>query len=576
MGKLIKALIFVALLLVSLQPLVAKRVALVIGNAVYDPAKPMREQPNLHNTREDADLVSTTFENLGFEVILLKDAKKATIQQGLAQLRVKGKGANIGLVYFSGHGMEVNGANYVCPIGARLSSRTDPEVYHVSLNSILHAMETSGIQAKMVVLDCCRNDPFQKLQKSIEVENSSNKSGGLAVLDRIPHSTLVMYAAGPGQFATSGSGKNSPFTEIFCSVIKDPKISCFEAFFQVSDHVKQKTGARQQPWVKFDGAADAFRKYTFHGTAPASTDSNTGVVSSGNQDAAMSEEIARIERERQDALASGSTAVAPAADRLKKENDALSVFLRGWVANQESNSPFAWVSDFSANPKYTYWKKSGGAPVEFLLKDRRELIERYPVRSYTVIGNATGDFFDDYQRAVIVISYHYQYNGVKRASGNSFNTLGLKKAGSQWKITSYDETVRKNARLPSGQPPVTYFNQASVDSFTRQWLINNASNNANDWVSDFATSVRYGYKKNGNASHAYLRKDRQELIAKFPKRSYKILSFKVIDQSANTATANLVYSYDYGRVKGKSALTLGLSVLSGQMKITSFDEKISK
>lgn len=559
------------------NPLQAKRVALVIGNAVYDKTKPLRQQPNLHNTREDADLVSTTFKNLGFDVILLKDATKPSIKKGMADLKTRGKGADIGLVYFSGHGMEVNGANYVCPVGApQLSRRSDPEVYHVSLSSILQSMESSGIQAKMVVLDCCRNDPFKPVPKSI-TPGAADKSGGLAVLDRIPHSTLVMYAAGPGQFATSGPGKNSPFTEIFCSVVKDPKISCFEAFFQVSDHVKKKTNARQQPWVKFDGAADAFRKFTFHGTSPAASDSNTGVVSSGQQDtSAMSEEIARIEKEREDALANGSTAVSLADARLKKENEALSVFLRGWLANQESNSGFAWVSDFAANPKYTYWKKPGGAPSSFLYQDRRELIERYPERTYTIIGKATGEFFDNFQRAVVVVSYHYDYRGKKKASGNSFNTLGLKKVGNQWKITSYDETVRRNARLPSTQAQVSAINQASADAFAAQWILNNKSNNPSDWVSDFATSVRYGYKKNGNANHAYLRQDRKELIDKFPRRSYKLLSFKVLTTSPNVATANLVYSYDYGRVKGKSALKLGLAVINGRIKITSFDEKVYK
>lgn len=577
MGKVLKPLILIALVFASIQPLAAKRIALVIGNALYDPNKPINQSPNLHNTRNDADHVAETFKKLGFEVIILKDAGKMATVLALNELKTKGQGASIGLVYFSGHGMEVSGTNYVCPVGARLSNRQDPEIFHVSLASILNAMEAARIEAKMVVLDCCRNDPFKPAPKSIEVAKAPAKSGGLAVLDRIPNSTLVMYAAGPGQTATAGAGKISPFTEIFCSVISKPEISCFEAFFQVSDHVKRITGARQQPWVKFDGAADAFRKFTFRGNSPAANDTNTGVVSTGNQDAsAMSEEIARILRERQNALANGSTAVAPAANRLKKENDNLSVFLRGWIANQESNSALAWVSDFAPNPNYTYWKEQGGAPINFLIQDRRELIERYPLRSYTVLGNATGEFFDDFQRAVVVVSYHYEYKGVKQASGNSFNTLGLKKIGNQWKITSYDETVRKNALLPLRQLGITTIDQKTAEEFEKQWLINNASNNAGDWVSDFADSVRYCYKKNGNANHAYLLKDRKELIAKFPNRSYTIESFKIRTKDPYTATADLVYSYNYGRVKGKSALKLGLSVISGQIKITSFDETVSK
>ena len=229
------------LLIVSSPALEAKRIALVIGNASYDPSKPLDQKPNLHNTRADADLVASTFKKLGFEVVLLKDANKATIELGLTKMRGLGSGADIGLVYFSGHGMEVNGSNYLCPVGARLATRQDPDTYHVNLNSILQSMESAQIKAKMIVLDCCRNDPFKPQAKSIVLKESASKANGLGVLDRVPHSTLVMYAAGPGQTATAGSGRNSPFTEIFCSVIKDPKISSFEAFFQVSDHVKRYT-----------------------------------------------------------------------------------------------------------------------------------------------------------------------------------------------------------------------------------------------------------------------------------------------------------------------------------------------
>ena len=577
----------VCLLACLFQPLAAKRIALVIGNGVYDPGKAITEKPNLKNTKSDARLIATTFKKMGFEVILLEDATKATTAQGLQAIKTKGLGASLGVVYYSGHGMEVGGTNYLCPVGARLATRLDPETYHVSLDSVLKAMTEARIEAKMVVLDCCRNDPFNPQQRSIEVESRAPdrpSGGGLGVIDKIPQSTLVMFAAGPGQTASDGFGQNSPFTEIFSTVIQKPGISCFEAFFQVSEHVKRQTLSKQQPWVKFDGAADAFRKYTFQGTAPAANDSNTGVVSASQQNAqTMQEEVALIQQESNAALANGATPVpqnAPTPQALsarEKANNEVSVFLRGWLANQESNSAAAWASDFGILPQYTYWKGPGGAPLAFLRSDRQELIDKYPIRRYEVIGDATGEFFNNYQTALVVISYHYQYQGTKTASGNSINTLRLLKIGDTWRVTGYDETVRRNASLPGPKPPAfNTINQVTIASFKNQWLIHNRSNNANDWVSDFAATVDYCYKKDGQANHAYLRKDRQELIDKFSSRQYELESFQLVENNGYQATATAVYRYNYGRIKGRSSINMKLALISGAIKITSFDEKILK
>lgn len=578
---------FLWLLLCLCQPLLAKRIALVIGNGIYDSTKAINEKPNLRNTRSDARLIAATLKNMGFEIILIEDATKATTDQALQVIREKGIGASLGVVYYSGHGMEVGGTNYLCPVGARLATRQDPETYHVSLDSVLRAMTDARIEAKMVVLDCCRNDPFNPIPRSVELDKSvpTRPSGvGLGVVEGVPKSTLIMFAAGPGQTASDGAGVNSPFTEIFSNVIQKPGISCFEALFQVSEHVKRQTNSKQQPWVKFDGAADAFRKYTFQGTAPAASDANTGVVSANQQDAqVMQEEIALIHQQSNAALAGGATPVPQSApvpqgpDPREVANNEVSVFLRSWIANQESNSALAWVSDFAPLPQYTYWKGSGGAPSEFLRGDRQELIEKYPVRSYEIIGDATGEFFNNYREAVVAVSYHYRYQGAKTANGNSINTLNLKKTGDNWKITGYAETVRRNARIPGPKPTgAATINQITSAGFFNSWLVHNRSNNAADWVSDFTPTVAYCYKKNGRADHPYLRKDRQELIDKFPRRNYELSGFKLVQNDGTQALADVDFQYDYGRVKGRASLRLGLKLVDGRILITSYDEKVSK
>lgn len=568
-----------------LQPLAAKRIALVIGNGVYDPNKALAEAPNLKNTRPDARLISTTLKKMGFEVILIEDATKMTTLTALNAIKTKGAGASLGVVFFSGHGFEMSGHNYLCPIGAPgLRTREDPERFYVNLNSILDAMSQARIEAKMIVLDCCRNDPFKPTPRAVQLTPPS-RSGGMGVIDKIPQSTLIMFAAGPGQTASDGAGNNSPFTEIFASVIQKPGLSCFDAFFEVSEHVKRQTRSKQQPWVRFDGAADAFRKYTFQGTAPSVTGNNTGVVSAGQQNAqTMQEEVALIQQESIAALANGATPVPQAAPALQgpsprdRANQEVSIFLRGWLSNQESNSAAAWASDFGLFPKYSYWKGSGGAPLAFLRQDRQELIDKYPVRSYEVIGEATGEFFNNYQEAVVVVSYHYKYRGVKAASGNSINTLRLMKIGTDWKVMGYSETVRRNAlKPPPKKPKMNLISQLGLAGFTNQWVQHNISNHANDWVADFAPSVDYCYKKNGRADHSYLRKDRQELITKYPNRKYQIENFNILRNNGNQASANLVYRYDYGgKVNGRAQVALELSLIDGSIVITKYDEKILK
>lgn len=368
-------------------------------------------------------------------------------------------------------------------------------------------------------------------------------------------------------------------------MIQKPGISCFDAFFEVSDRVKKQTFSRQQPWVRFDGAAGAFRKYTFMGTTPAAITNSTSVVSTAQQNPqTMQEEVALIKKESNNAVAGGAKPVpqlpAPpqGPDPRQKANEEVSAFLRGWVANQESNSALAWTSDCATLPKYTYWEGPGGAPYSFLFNDRQKLIKRYPIRSYEVIGDATGEFFNNYQEAAVVISYHYQYDGAKKTSGNSINTLRLKKFGTRWKITASSETVRRNELKPAPKKPkMSILTNLGLAGFQNQWLQHNTSNHANDWVADFAVLVDYCFKKTGLASHADLRKDRQELITKYPNRKYEIENFTILANDGKKASAKMIYRYDYGgTVKGRSSLDLTLVLINGSIVISKYDKKIHK
>jgi len=570
------------LCLLNFNILHAKRFALVVGNGKYNAAKQLHEKPNLKNAKNDAVLVAKTFRSLGFETILIEDGTLQQLYAGLERLKKEGAGAALGVVYFAGHGMEVDGTNYLLPVGAKLTNKASARTQTLPLDAVLRDLDSAKIQAKMVILDCCRNNPFAQGR---DWEMSRNNRPGLAVIDRMPPSTLIMYSAGPGQTASDGRGVNSPFTEVFSQVIQKPNISCFEAFFRVADHVKKKTFARQQPWVKFDGAADAFRKFTFKGNAPTTIDANTGVVQMSQQDYKnMQEEINRLKQESQALQNSGSkpttSTSALAKNKLRESEVSLSVFLRSWFNNQESNSAYAWASDFAPSTKYCYWEGSGPAPLAYIVGDRKKLIEKYPNRQYSVLGKATAEWFDNYNRAVLIVSYHYEYSGVKRARGNSFITLGVKKVDNQWKIISYDENVRKNAFKPGETPPPTAkiaaITKPELDKFLTQFIQHNISNDANLWVQDFAPAVAYVYKKDGLASHAELRKGRAELIKKFPNRNYKVVSASYSGMQPTQVNASLTLDYDYGRVKGRTKLDLKVILQNGKIVIKSYNESIVK
>lgn len=123
-------------------------------------------------------------------------------------------------------------------------------------------MQDSNFTAKMVILDCCRNNPITRSwARTRSVSNGLGEIAGYS----LPPSTLIMYAAAPGRVALDGEGDNSPFTEALLKELREPGVSALNAFFNTSDRVIAATGNLQEPWVKFDGSGRAFRKLSFQG-----------------------------------------------------------------------------------------------------------------------------------------------------------------------------------------------------------------------------------------------------------------------------------------------------------------------
>ena len=223
----------------EVQPKIAeRRVALVIGNGNYEYI------PRLDNPGNDARLVAKTLESLGFSLVggdaqvnLGRLAFELAVKQFGDQLH----GATIGLFYYAGHGLQVDGENYLVPISANPTRESDVALEMIEAQVVLNEMKDGGARFNVLILDACRNNPFGG-------RGIRSTSSGLAQM-QAPEGTLISYATQPGNVAGDGKGKDSPFTEALAEAIQEPGLDIFKVFNEVGVLVKRKTDGEQQPWI---------------------------------------------------------------------------------------------------------------------------------------------------------------------------------------------------------------------------------------------------------------------------------------------------------------------------------------
>jgi formylglycine-generating enzyme required for sulfatase activity len=218
--------------LAGLVPAEARRVALVIGNADYK-AGP------LTNPVRDAEAVAAAFEKqLGFDkVILRKNLAFDGFRAALQELAREAAGAELGVVYFAGHGLEVNGRNYLIPVDARLAQPGDLGLEAIALDLVLEQL-AGARRLKLVILDACRDNPFPAARR-----------GGRGLKAVEPEdNTLVVYAAKGGTTADDGGGRgHSPFTAALLKHIATPGLEINFVFRRVRDDVVAATKSVQTP-----------------------------------------------------------------------------------------------------------------------------------------------------------------------------------------------------------------------------------------------------------------------------------------------------------------------------------------
>ena len=223
------------------SPIVAEnRVALIIGNGQY------KAVGALANPGRDAELIAKTLRGVGFQSVqVVNDANREQFIQALRSFRDLADKADWAVVYYAGHGMEMQKTNYLLPVDARLKSDRDVEDEAVALDRVLVAIEGAK-KMRIVILDACRDNPF--LAQMARSLGTRSVGRGLARIE--PHrGTLVAYAARDGEVALDGTGGNSPFVIALAKHVSSPGIEIGKLFRLVRDDVLAATGDQQEPFV---------------------------------------------------------------------------------------------------------------------------------------------------------------------------------------------------------------------------------------------------------------------------------------------------------------------------------------
>jgi len=216
-----------------------KRLALVIGNSNYTGGSVLKNPVN------DANLMAKTLQNLGFEVIKRVDANKQSMEQAIRDFSKKLPTCNVALFYYAGHGVQVDGLNYLIPTDAKLNEKIDCKFEAVSVNYVVEEFEKYPNNVNVVILDACRNDPFRSWARGGErgFKAISPTSG-----------TIISFATSEGSTASDGSGTNGLFTQELVKQMSVPQP--IESVFKKTRVQVQKLsngGQSPQEWSQLTG-----------------------------------------------------------------------------------------------------------------------------------------------------------------------------------------------------------------------------------------------------------------------------------------------------------------------------------
>lgn len=253
-----------------------RRLALVIGNGAYKKA-PLRNPVN------DAYDMAEALRKIGFEVIHKENASQRSMENAIRDFGKLLRKGGVGLFYFAGHGIQVEGINYLIPVDARIESESDVKYECVDAGRVLGKMEDAGNDLNIVVLDACRDNPFARSFRS--------RSSGLARMDA-PKGSLVAYATAPGSIAADGIGRNGVYTKHLLDNMKIPGLTVEQVLKRTRIEVMNETEDKQVPWESSSLRGNFY--FVLEGEITATK------VPSKKDSTELEKERERLERERQE------------------------------------------------------------------------------------------------------------------------------------------------------------------------------------------------------------------------------------------------------------------------------------
>jgi len=244
-----------AILTVWTAPAFAKRVALVIGNGAYE------HTVTLPNPANDAQTMATKLRGLGFDVVAGQDQTYSDMRRSVMDFAKKAYGAEIALLFYAGHGMQIAGQNLLVPIDAKIEDETSLDFETISVDFIMRQM-SKDVKVQMVFLDACRDNPLARtLARRMGPSRSTNVGAGLAEIkieETGGEGSVIAFATSPGDVALDGDGDNSPFTSALIRHIDTPNVSIQTVMTRVTGDVYDQTEKRQRPWVNASLIGEVF------------------------------------------------------------------------------------------------------------------------------------------------------------------------------------------------------------------------------------------------------------------------------------------------------------------------------
>jgi len=222
-----------------------RHTALVIGNAAYEEVSP------LANATNDADDVAAILAKRDFTVIKKTDCTHKEMDLALKEFRAELKDSDVGLFFFAGHGMQIEGENYLAAVDADAGTEVDAKHSSLPLNRVIETMEKSATATNIIILDACRDNPF---------ERAWHRSASLRGLAPVyaPKGTIIAYATSPGQIASDGAGRNGAYTAALLKHIDTPDCSLESMFKRVRNTLSAATNGKQVSWEHTSLAGDFF------------------------------------------------------------------------------------------------------------------------------------------------------------------------------------------------------------------------------------------------------------------------------------------------------------------------------